>query len=331
MPGTRLSIEEREELSRGLVTGESLRSIAARLGRPTSTLSREVARNGGRRRYRAARAHRSAHARARRPKKHRLARHPHLAAAVEAGLAKRWSPEQIASRLRMEHPEDPSWWVSHEAIYQSLYVQGRGGLRAELITALRSGRTCRRKKGPNPGRGKRGRIVDPVLISERPAEVEDRAVPGHWEGDLVLGRSGRSQVATLVERTTRFVVLVHLPGDRKAETVRDAMQRKIATLPEAMLRSITWDQGKEMATHAAFKVDTGIQIYFCEPHHPWQRGTNENTNGLLRQYLPRSLDFSELSEADLDAIADELNGRPRETLGWRTPSEKFAELVAMAG
>jgi IS30 family transposase len=328
VPGRRLSIEEREELSRGLVAKESLRSIAGRLGRPASTLSREVARNGGVARYRAARAHRAAHARARRPKEHKLARHRDLARAVEGGLETRWSPEQIANRLRLEHPAEPYWWVSHEAIYQSLYVQGRGGLRAELVEALRSGRTCRRKKGPNPGRGTRGRIVDPVLISERPPEVEDRAVPGHWEGDLVLGRSGRSQVATLVERTTRFVVLVHLPGDRKAETVRDAMQRKIATLPEAMLRSITWDQGKEMATHASFTVDTGIQVYFCEPHHPWQRGTNENTNGLLRQYLPRSLDLSTLSEEQLDAIADELNGRPRETLGWRKPSERFAELVA---
>jgi len=229
VPGRRLSIEEREELSRGLVAKESLRSIAGRLGWPASTLSREVARNGGMARYWAARAHRAAHARARRPKEHKLACHRDLARAVEGGLEKRWSPEQIANRLRLEHPAEPSWWVSHEAIYQSLYVQGRGGLRAELIEALRSGRTCRRKKGPNPGRGKRGRIVDPVLISERPPEVEDRAVPGHWEGDLVLGRSGRSQVATLVERTTRFVVLVHLPGDRTAETVRDAMQRKIAT------------------------------------------------------------------------------------------------------
>jgi transposase, IS30 family len=238
------------------------------------------------------------------------------------------SPQQIANRLRLEHPDEPHWWVSHETIYQALYLQGRGGLRAELTDALRTGRARRRAKGPNPGRGSRGRLKDMVAISERPAEVEDRAVPGHWEGDLILGRAGKSQIATIVERTTRFTLLVRLPGDRKAITVRDAVAAKIVELPEQLRRSLTWDQGKEMAAHVSFSVATDVAVYFCDPHAPWQRGTNENTNGLLRQYLPRSLDFATVTDERLDAIAAELNERPRETLGWMTPSEKFSELVA---
>jgi transposase, IS30 family len=331
MPGRRLRLEEREEISRGLASGDSFAAIGRGLGRPTSTVSRDVKTHGGRDGYRAARAQRAAQCAARRPKPHKLATDPRLAETVEQRLAKRWSPEQIAGRLRLEHPDDPRWWVSHEAIYQSLYVQGRGGLRVELTAALRTGRARRRPKGPNPGRGRCGRIVDAVLISERPAEAADRAVPGHWEGDLVLGRASRTQVGTLVERTTRFLMLLHLPGDRRAETVRDALAAKVTDLPQHLMRSITWDQGKEMADHANFRVATGVQVYFCDPHSPWQRGTNENTNGLLRQYLPRGTDLSALTEADLDAVADELNERPRETLGWMTPSEKFAELVASAG
>jgi transposase, IS30 family len=220
--------------------------------------------------------------------------------------------------------------VSHETIYQALYLQGRGGLKAELTEALRTGRARRRRKGPNPGRGARGKLKDVVSISERPAEAEDRAVPGHWEGDLILGRAGKSQIATIVERTTRFTLLVRLPEDRKAATVRDAVAAKIVELPVHLRRSLAWDQGKEMAEHLSFSVATDVAVYFCDPHSPWQRGTNENTNGLLRQYLPRSLDLSTVSDRQLDAIAAELNERPRETLGWMTPSEKFSELVATA-
>jgi transposase, IS30 family len=220
--------------------------------------------------------------------------------------------------------------VSHETIYQALYLQGRGGLKAELTEALRTGRARRRRKGPNLGRGARGRLKDVVLISQRPAEAADRAVPGHWEGDLILGRGGKSQIATIVERTTRFTLLVGLPDNRKAITVRDAVAAKIVELPEHLRRSLTWDQGKEKAAHVSFTVATDLAVYFCDPHSPWQRGTNENTNGLLRQYLPRSLDVATVTARQLDAIAAELNERPRETLGWMTPSEKFSELVAMA-
>ena len=328
MPGARLCLEEREEIALGIARGQSLAAIAALLDRPTSTVSREVCRNGGRRRYRATRAQRRADREARRPKPHRLKQNERLAREVARRLKKRHSPEQIANRLRLEHPDEPHWWVSHETIYQSLFLQGRGGLRAELTTALRTGRAHRWHKGPKPGRGSRGQLKDVVLISERPAEAADRAVPGHWEGDLILGRSGKSQVATLVERTTRFVLLVRLPEDRKAATVRDAVAAKIVALPEHLRRSLTWDQGKEMADHLRFTIDTGVQVYFCDPRSPWQRGTNENTNGLLREYLPRSRDFSTLTDTELDEIADELNERPRKTLGWMTPSEKFSELVA---
>jgi IS30 family transposase len=320
-----LSLEEREEISRGLGGGESLRRIAVRLGRSPSTVSREVAANGGRVRYRACRADREAFVRARRPKVAKLARDARLRAFVEAGLEQRWSPQQIVLRLRREFPHDARMRISHETIYQSLYVQGRGALRKELAASLRSGRTHRAPRG---ARTAQGRIKGMVLISDRPAEVEDRAVPGHWEGDLILGRAGRSQIGTLVERSTRFVLLIALPHGRTAEVVADAIADKVATLPAALRRSLTWDQGSEMADHAAFTIKTGIDVYFCDPHSPWQRGANENTNGLLRQYFPKGVDLSSATQQHVDRVADELNGRPRQTLKGMTPSEAFNQLVA---
>ena len=325
----RLSLPEREEISRGLGAGDSLREIAGRLHRAPSTVSREVTGNGGRSAYRAWRAEHRAVARARRPKPAKLAANPRLRALVELLLAARWSPEQIAARLRHDHREQPEMWVSPETIYQSLFVQGRGALRAELARCLRSGRTQRRARGRRPVG--RGRIADMVLISERPAEVEDRAVPGHWEGDLIIGRAQQSAIATLVERRTRYVMLVALPDGRTADRVRDALAERIVTLPDQLRRSLTWDQGKEMSGHVRFTVETGVQVYFCYPHSPWQRGSNENTNGLLRQYFPKGTDLSAHDQDHLDAVARELNGRPRQTLGWLTPSEVFAEAVASTG
>jgi len=326
--GLRLRAREREEISRGLGAGESIREIARRLERSASTISREVRRNGGRAEYRAWRARRAAWARARRPRPPRLAANPRLREAVEGGLRRRWSPAQIAHWLKRAHPDEPELWVSHETIYRALYIQGRGALRRELAACLRSGRARRRGSGAAEGAG---RNRDMVLISERPAEVEDRAVPGHWEGDLVIGRAGKSAIATLVERRTRYVLLAALPGGRTAPEVRDALVERIIGLPAHLRRSLTWDQGHEMADHVRFSVDTGVAVYFCDPHSPWQRGTNENTNGLLRQYLPRSVDLREVGQTELDAIAAELNGRPRQTLGWRSPSEAFAEAVASTG
>jgi transposase, IS30 family len=327
----RLSVADREEISRGLVAGDSLRVISARLGRHPSTVSREVKVNGGRHRYRAWAADRRACVEARRPKAGKLASNPRLAAVVEAHLEQRWSPQQIAARLPGEFPDDVEMRVSHETIYQTLFVQGRGGLRKELAACLRSGRTRRRPRPRHSGGSvNQGKLRDMVMISERPAEADDRAVPGHWEGDLILGAHGRSAIGTLVERTTRYVMLLHLPNDHGAEAVRDAMTAKILTLPASLRRTITWDQGSEMAQHVQFRVDTGVQIFFCDPHSPWLRGSNENTNGLLRQYFPKGTDLSVHSAAHLDAVADELNGRPRQTLGWMTPSETFHQLVALA-
>ena len=240
-------------------------------------------------------------------------------------LEQLWSPDEIARRLPLDFPDDPEMRVSHETIYQALFVQGRGELRRELARCLRSGRTCRKKRGTVDGRG---RIPGMVNISERPAEADDRAVPGHWEGDLILGEGGRSAVGTLVERTTRVVLLLHLEDGRSAESVEAAMRKAIATLPAELRRSITWDQGAEMSSHASFTTATGIPIYFCDPHSPWQRGSNENTNGLLRQYLPKGIDLSKNSAPDLEAIQRSLNDRPRKTLGYLTPSEAYAQVVA---
>ncbi len=242
-----------------------------------------------------------------------------------ADLERLWSPRQISQRLRNEFSDDPSMQISHETIYQSIYVQGRGELRRELARCLRSGRAKRKPQGRLETRGA---IPDMVMISDRPAEAADRAVPGHWEGDLILGANGRSAISTLVERSTRFVLLLHLPHGRSAEQVRTVMSQVIQTLPESLRRSLTWDQGKELAQHAQFTIDTGVAVYFCDPHSPWQRGSNENTNGLLRQYFPKGTDLSVHTAADLAAAADSLNGRPRQTLGWMTPSEKLAQLVA---
>lgn len=322
----RLSAGDREEIRRGLDAGMSFSAIGRQLGRAPSTISREVGRNGGRDAYAGWRAHRQAAERARRPKPAKLTTNLRLRAEVEEGLEKFWSPREIANRLRRDHPDDPMMRVSHETIYQSLYVQGRGALRKELARCLRTGRAIRRNRSRlDDGRG---RIPGMVMISERPAEIEDRAVPGHWEGDLIIGRNGRSAVGTLVERHTRYVMLLHLPGDHGAEAVRNAMTAKIRTLPQHLMRSITWDQGREMAQHRELTIDTGVQIYFCDPRSPWQRGSNENTNGLLRQYMPKGTDLSRLSEDDLDRIAYSLNDRPRQTLDWLKPSERLAELLA---
>jgi IS30 family transposase len=323
-----LSLPEREEISRGVRGGESLRQIAVRLGRSASTVAREVAANGGRGRYRAVWADRQAAIRARRPKPAKLAATPQLRAVVEARLEEWWSPQQIAVSLKREFPHDAGMQVSHETIYQSLYVQGRGALRRELAACLRTGRTHRKPRGQ---RSTGGRIPAMVLISERPAEVEDRAVPGHWEGDLVLGKAGKSQIGTLVERCTRFVLLVALPQGRTAELVADALAAQVQTLPAALRRTLTWDQGNEMARHAQFTVDTGVDVYFCDPHSPWQRGSNENTNGLLRQYLPKGTDLAGYTQDDLNRVADSLNGRPRQTLQWMTPSQAFNQRVATTG
>jgi IS30 family transposase len=320
-----LSLEEREEISRGLAEGLSLTEIATRSGRAPSTVSREVAHNGGRANYRALRADRRAWDLARRPKPAKLVTCPRLAREVERLLEERFSPRQISHWLARSHPSDPERRVSHETIYQSLYVQGRGALRAELHQALRSGRAIRRPQARSALK-RTSRIPDMVLISERPAEVADRAVPGHWEGDLILG-SKRTCIGTLVERKTRFVMLLKL-ADGTAEEVRRAMTTRIKTLPAELRRSVTWDQGNEMALHREFTVATGMPVYLCNPKSPWQRGSNENTNGLLRQYFPKGTDLSGHSQAELNRVARQLNRRPRETLNWMTPLEKMREVVA---
>ena len=315
-PG-RLTLADREEITIGLHAGQSFTAIAARLGKAVSTVSREVAANGGRQEYRAWRAHQRAREQARRPKAPKLAC-PQLAAQVGSWLQEWWSPQQISRRLRIEFPGDPMMHVSHETIYQALYVQGRGELRRELARCLRTGRARRRPRGRSENTGQ---IKGMVMISERPAEADDRAVPGHWEGDLIIGKGCKSAIGTLVERTTRYVMLLHLPAGRDAHLVEQAMRQAITALPADLARTITWDQGKEMAYHADFTIATGIPVYFCDPHAPWQRGSNENTNGLLRQYLPKGTNLATYTQPQLDEIARKLNTRPRATLDFRTPAD----------
>ncbi|MFI6048449.1 IS30 family transposase [Nocardia sp. NPDC051321] len=347
----RLSLAEREEIAIGIARGESARSIAARLGRAPSTITREIARNAkthrhGRRvryrakyrigvlqrgpaqqvNYRAVFAQQRAEHRSRRRKTAKLASNARLAAQVSDWLGEKYSPEQISHRLRTEFPDDPEMRVSHETIYRSLFVQGRGGLRRELHQQLRSGRGLRR---PRRSLGQRSSpIAGMVNISDRPAEVEDRAVPGHWEGDLITGAYNGSAIGTLVERTTRFVILLHLPTDHSAISVQEAMIAKMSQLPAILRRTLTWDQGREMTNHAQIAAATDLDIYFCDPHSPWQRGTNENTNGLLRQYFPKGTDLSIFPADYLDYVAAQLNNRPRKTLGWKKPAEALDELLS---
>jgi IS30 family transposase len=323
----RLSLEDRIEIRAGIAAGESFAAIGRRLGRATSTISREVGGVAGRARYAPRRADHEAGLRRCRPKPTKLAANPVLCARVVRDLQALWSPELIAGRLRRDFPDDPEMWVSHETIYKSLFVQGRGELRKELTACLRTGRQRRKPQG----RVEHSRIVDPIPISQRPPEIEDRAVPGHWEGDLLSGSRSLSAIATLVERTTRFTVLVPLPEGYKAPKLRDALARSITELPEHLRRTLTWDRGPEMAQHAAFSIDTGVQVFFCDPRSPWQRGTNENTNGLLRQYLPKNTDFRTVPDTELNRIADSLNNRPRKVLDYETPSEAFSRLVASTG
>jgi transposase, IS30 family len=323
--GRYLPLAEREEIALGRARGESCRVIAARLGRAASTVSREIGRNGGRGVYRALAAQAQADARAARPKTAWLAGNARLREWVQARLEERWSPEQISVMARAEFGDDPEMRVSHETIYQAIYVQGRGALRRELAACLRTGRALRKPRRRDGQR--RGRIKDMVLISDRPAEAEDRAVPGHWEGDLIIGARG-SAIGTLVERSTRFVLLLHLPSGHDAAAVADAMTAAMGSLPAQLRRSLAWDQGMEMAMHAKIAMDTGLDIYFCDPHSPWQRGSNENTNGLLRQYFPKSTILAVHDREHLDAVAAQLNSRPRKTLGWKTPAQALDDVLA---
>ena len=320
-----LTSAEREAISRGMAAGRSLRAIAAALGRAPSTISREVARHSVHAQYRAVDADRRAWRRAQRPKECRLAQHGPLRRVVAMKLAARWSPQQIAGWLRRRYPDDSSMQLSHETIYRTLFLQARGALKKELQAHLRSGRTLRRGK-PAPPPDQRGQIPEAVSIAERPATVEDRAVPGHWEGDLIVGAK-HSYIATLVERRSRYVHLVHVRSKHTA-TVVNALIREVQQLPAGVMESLTWDRGHEMAQHRRFAVATDVAVYFCDPRSPWQRGTNENTNGLLRQYFPRGTDLSGFSQRDLNRVARELNTRPRKTLGYRTPADILADTVA---
>ncbi|XIF83521.1 IS30 family transposase [Kutzneria buriramensis] len=326
LSGRYLSLAEREEISRGLAAGDRPSAIARALGRPTSTITREIGRNGGPRAYRAVTAQRAARHRARRPKTAKLAADPALRAWVTDRLLDRWSPRQITATLEASFPDRPEMRVSHETIYQSLYVQGRGALRRELAACLRTGRAQRKPHAQaRPGHS---RIPGIVEISQRPPEADDRRVPGHWEGDLVLGRANKSAIGTLVERTTRFCMLLHLPDGHDAGRVRERMIEAIESMPGQLRRSLTWDRGTEMAQHAQITVATDMAIYFCDPHSPWQRGSNENTNGLLRQYFPKGTDLSVHTAEDLAAVAAQLNGRPRQTLGWLTPAQSLTRVLS---
>ena len=320
----RLSFEERERIFVGICHGESDSDIARALGRHRSTVGREVSRCGERRQYRPLRAERVAQRLARRPKSTKLSGSMRLLTAVEEGLERRWSPQQISARLKVDHPDDEGMRISHETIYRSLYVQSRGELRRQLTANLRTGRSTRRARGRIDARG---RTRDLVPIAERPPEVDERRVPGHWEGDLLIGAGNKSAIATLVERQTRYVLLARLGYDRTTENVVDALKARIAELPAHLMKSLTWDRGQELAAHRRFTSDTGIEVYFCDPHSPWQRGSNENTNGLVRQYLPRKLDLAARTQVQLDEIAAELNRRPRQTLEWQTPAENMEALL----
>ena len=321
-----LTLAEREEISRGIVAGQSFRSMAASLGRAPSTISREIRRNGGRRRYRANKADQAAWGRAHRPKTCKLVENPALSLIVASKLKQRWSPEQIAGWLKKTYAEDENYQVSHEIIYRSLYVQARGALKKELIKHLRTQRSMRRSRHGNKSGEGQGQIKDMVRISERPASVEDRAVPGHWEGDLIVG-SNDSYLATLVERHTRYVMLAKVNG-KDTKTVINALIKQSKKLPRELYKSLTWDRGKELSDHKRFSLATDIDVYFCDPQSPWQRGSNENTNGLLRQYFPKGTDLSVHSQKHLNNVACELNNRPRKTLEFCSPAEKFNECVA---
>lgn len=324
-----LTLAEREEISRAVVAGQSIRSIAARLGRAPSTISREVRRNGGRQYYRASQADELAWDRARRPKTCKLVRNRILAQVVASKLRLQWSPEQIAGWLKHVYAVNKDYQVSHETIYRSLYIQARGALKRELLEHLRRSRAMRRSRQHTLKTEDRTNIRDAISISERPGTAEDRAIPGHWEGDLLFGNAN-SQIATLVERQTRFVMLVKI-ASKDSEAVVNALIRHAGKLPQELYKSLTWDRGTEMAGHKRFTVATDIKVYFCDPQHPWQRGTNENTNGLLRQYLPKGTDLSAYSQAKLNAIARRLNERPRKTLNFDTPAERFHRAVASTG
>lgn len=319
-----LTVVEREEISRGLAAEQSCHAIARRIRRAASSVSREVARNRGRIGYRAAEAEQAALRRSRRPKASKLALRPLLRAEVEARLKLLWSPQQISAFLKVEYAQDPEMQISHETIYLSLFVQSRGALRKELARHLRTRRLVRQpKKRLSSGRGQ---IVDKIMISERPAEATDRAVPGHWEGDLLLGTKNNG-IGTLVERSTRYAMLFTLRNGFTAERVSEALAKTVMTLPASLRRSLTWDQGPEMAGHVRFTIDTGLAVYFCDPRSPWQRGSNENTNGLLRQYFPKGESLARVTQDKLDRVAHELNGRPRQTLGWQSPTQKLAEFM----
>jgi len=321
-----LTLAEREEISRGMVAGRSLRAIAASLDRAPSTVSREISRNRGRRRYRASRADQAAWDRARRPKTCKLVKNRALARVVARKLRDLWSPEQIAGWLKYAYPDDENFQVSHETIYKSLFIQARGALKKELLQHLRRTRMMRRGRGHTQKTATHGRMTCTVSIRERPASVEDRAIPGHWEGDLIIG-SNNSQIATLVERHTRYVMLVRVPS-KDTKTVINALIKHAHKLPRELYKSLTWDRGKEMADHQRFSLDTDIKVYFCDPRSPWQRGSNENTNGLLRQYFPKGTDLSNIHQNRLNAVARQLNERPRKTLDFRTPAERFNQCVA---
>ena len=324
-----LAMAEREEISRGIVEGRSVRAIAKALGRAASTISREIGRNGGARHYRAEASDQRAWKQARRPKLCKLATHGQLRQAVITKLEENWSPEQIAGWLKRSHPTNEARRVSHETIYRSLYVQARGVLKQELMAHLRSQRAFRRSRHATAKGDQRGRIADAVSISERPASVEDRAVPGHWEGDLLCG-SKNSYIVTLVERHSRYVMLAKIPA-RDTQTVVTALIKQARKLPTELYKSLTWDRGKELADHKRFTMETDIDVYFCDPQSPWQRGSNENTNRLLRQYFPKGLDLAPISQAELNRVARQLNERPRKTLDFHSPAERFSTCVASTG